>query len=174
MSKWNELLGEIGINGRVENPYWDKTKGEMSSECANTDILKEIVPFALSCAHPTYARYLGQKGRGVEHCGYCLPCLIRRAALDAAWGPGHDQTVYTVPDLRAQSLNTRTETGKQVRSFQVAIERLRRRPDLAKMLIHKPGPLTDESMRLDQLADVYRRGLIEVAHLIRGVTTIPS
>jgi len=31
MSRWNELLGELGIDGRVENPYWDKTKGEMAA-----------------------------------------------------------------------------------------------------------------------------------------------
>jgi hypothetical protein len=174
MARWNELISDLGIFGRVENPYWDKTKGEMAANCMNPDLLKQIVPYALSCAHPTYSRYLGQKGRGVEQCGYCLPCLIRRAALDMAWGSGIDTTVYTIPDLRAYPLNSQNEIGKQVRSFQVAIERLRIKPDLAKLLIHKPGPLSDEIPRLNQLADVYLRGLNEVAQLIRDVKTTPS
>lgn len=174
IARWNELLVELGINGRIENPYWNKTKGEMTAECANTDLLKQLAPLALSCAHSANARHLGVKGRGIEQCGYCLPCLIRRAALDAAWGRGHDSTPYTVPDLRAHPLGTRESNGQQVRSFQVAIERLRIRPDLARLLIHKPGPLTDESLRLDQLAAVYRRGLDEVAQLIDGVETSPG
>ena len=174
IARWNDLLVELGINGRIENPYWNKTKGEMTAECASTDLLKQFAPFALSCAHPTNARHLGVKGRGIEQCGYCLPCLIRRAALDAAWGRGNDTTPYTVPDLRAHTLGTRESNGQQVRSFQVAIERLRGRPDLARLLIHKPGPLTDESSRLGELAAVYRRGLDEVAQLINGVETSPG
>ncbi len=171
IARWNDLLVELGIGGRVENPYWDKTKGEMAAECANGLLLETVAADSLSCSSPSKARW---QGHGIEHCGYCLPCLIRRAALDAAWGAGRDSTVYTVPDLRAHALDTRESIGKQVRSFQVAIERLRGRPDLAKLLIHKPGPLTDEIPRFDQLADVYRRGLDEVARLIDGVDTRPS
>ena len=174
MARWNDLLTELGIDGRVENPYWNKTKGEMASACANKALLLKLAPHSLSCAHPANARWQGHQGRGIEHCGYCLPCLIRRAALDSAWGAGQDETTYTVLDLRAQTLDTRESTGKQVRSFQYAIERLRGNPSLANLLIHKPGSLADEATRLDQLADVYRRGLDEVARLIDGVDTRPS
>ncbi|MCR2831732.1 hypothetical protein NR402_15795 [Acidithiobacillus ferrooxidans] len=171
MARWNNLLVELGIDGRIENPYWNKTKGEMTSACTNGPLLGAVAADSLSCSSPSKARW---QGHGIEHCGYCLPCLIRRAALDAAWGAGRDSTVYTVPDLRAHPLGTRESVGKQVRSFQVAIERLRERPDLARLLIHKPGPLIDEIPRLDQLADVYWRGLNEVAQLIDGVETRPS
>lgn len=170
MARWNDLLGELGIDGRVENPCWNKTKGEMVTSCANGTLLRSLAAESLSCSSPAKSRW---QGHGIEHCGYCLPCLIRRASLDAAWGAGHDSTVYTVPDLRAHTLGTKESIGKQVRSFQFAIERLRGRPDLAKLLIHKPGSLADEIPRLDQLADVYRRGLNEVAQLIDGVTTKP-
>lgn len=171
MARWNELLIELGINGRIENPCWDKTKGEMASSCGNPALLTKLAPDSLSCSSPTKGRW---QGLGIEHCGYCLPCLIRRAALDGAWGGGADKTIYTVPDLRAKTLDTRESTGKQVRSFQYAIERLRGRPQLANLLIHKPGSLADEVTHLDQLADVYRRGLAEVARLIDGVETRPS
>lgn len=170
MSRWNDLLVELGINGRVENSYWDKTKGEMVAACANGPLLEALVADSLSCSSPSKGRW---KGHGIEHCGYCLPCLIRRAALNAAWGSDRDSTVYTVADLRAHPLSTHESLGKQVRSFQVAIERLRRNPDLARLLIHKSGPLTDEVLRLNQLADVYLRGLNEVGQLIRNVETRP-
>src|SRR3546814_15407349 len=79
MARWNDLLGELGINGEVQNPYWDKTKGEMAAACRNPALLKKLAPDSLSCSSPAKARWLGH---GIEHCGYCLPCLIRRAALE--------------------------------------------------------------------------------------------
>lgn len=171
MARWNDLLGSLGIDGEILNPYWDKTKGEMAAGCRNPALLKKLATDSLSCSSPTKGRW---QGLGIEHCGYCLPCLIRRAALMTAWGNGNDATTYTVPDLRAQPLDTRESPGKQVRSFQYAIERLKGRPELANLLIHKPGSLADEAAHLDELADVYRRGLDEVARLIDGVEARPS
>jgi hypothetical protein len=174
IARWNELLRDLGIDATVSNPYWNKTKGEMARACSNDFLLKAIGSSALSCAHPANARHLGIKGRGIEHCGYCLPCLIRRAALLSAWGAGNDATTYTVADLRAQALDTRESTGKQVRSFQYAIDRLREKPQLASLLIHKLGSLADEAAHLEELADVYRRGMGEVGSLIDGVEARPS
>lgn len=171
MARWNDLLDALGIDGEVQNPYWDRTKGEMAASCREPALLKKLAADSLSCSSPTKGRW---QGLGIEHCGYCLPCLIRRAALMAAWGAGNDATTYTVRDLRAQPLDTRESTGKQVRSFQYAIERLKGKPQLANLLIHKPGSLADEAAHLDELADVYRRGLDEVARLIDRVEARPS
>ncbi|MEY9441724.1 hypothetical protein ABIF14_008815 [Bradyrhizobium elkanii] len=167
IARWNQLLHLLGIPGVIENPYWNKTKGEMVSECTNTKLLHGLVPSSMSCSSPTKGRW---KGLATEHCGFCLPCLIRRGALLSIGDP----TTYTVLDLRASEMDTRRAEGKQIRSFQYAIERLRARPQLAKMLIHKPGPLFDELARLDALADVYTRGLNEVGVLLDGVRAGPS
>jgi hypothetical protein len=173
MARWNDLLAALGINGRVENPYWDRTKGEMVADCANKALLAKLLPDALSCASPAKARWLGQAGRAIEHCGYCLPCLIRRAALRKGLGTS-DRTGYTV-DLKAKVLDTLKAEGEQVRAFQFAIERLRQKPRLASLLIHKPGPLSDESSaRQAALAEVYQRGLDEVAAFLSGVRTAPG
>jgi len=171
MARWNDLLKVLDINGEVRNPYWDKTKGEMASSCLNTDLLKQLATDSLSCSSPTKGRW---QGLGIEHCGYCLPCIIRRAALEAAFGSKSDATQYTVPDLGAQVLDTRKAEGVQVRSFQYAIERLKKQPELANLLIHKSGSLVDEIAHLDQLADVYRRGLVEVNKLISDAQTRPK
>ena len=144
-----------GNSGRIENPYWDKTKGEMVRGCANPALLKKLVPVTLSCASPTKGRW---QGHGTQHCGYCLPCLIRRASLASITDP----TTYTVPNLRAQVWDPQTATGEQIRSFQYAVDRLHARPGIEKLLIHKPGPLTDNPQALGDLAAVYKRGLEEV------------
>lgn len=172
IARWNDALTALGILGRIDNPYWDRTKGEMVKDCANLALLRQLTPSSLSCASPTKGRW---QGHGTQHCGYCLPCLIRRAALLKGLQPDTDTTVYTVPDLTAHALDTRQSEGVQVRSFQLAIERLRARPALAQILIHKPGPLFDESsQRQAALAEVYRRGLEEVGALLTGVRTRPG
>jgi hypothetical protein len=171
MARWNELLTALGISGRVENAFWDKTKGEMVANCSNRALLLSLLPKTFSCASPTKGRWLGI---GTQHCGFCLPCLIRRAAVLKGLGT-MDPTSYTVADLATHVLNTREAEGMQVRSFQYAIERLQSRPALAEMLIHKPGPLTDQSPAgKAALADVYRRGLEEIAHLLNDVETAPG
>ncbi|MBN8502527.1 MAG: hypothetical protein J0M19_15475, partial [Sphingomonadales bacterium] len=166
MARWNDLLRALGIGGKVENPYWDRTKGEMVAECANPTLLKQLAPLSVSCSSPTKGRWT-KKPQG--HCGYCLPCLIRRASLR-----GKDSTIYGVPDLKAATLDTKQAEGQQVRSFQIAIARLSKHPGLAKVLIHKPGPLYDYPDRHNSLADVYRRGLEEVGCLLNGVRAEPS
>lgn len=172
IARWNDALGALGIQGGIENPYWDKTKGEMVRGCANGALLLRLTPHSISCASPTKGRW---QGLGTQHCGYCLPCLIRRAALVTGLSPTPDPTVYTLNDLTAHYLDTRQSEGVQVRSFQVAIDRLRARPALASILIHKPGPLIDEShSRQAALAGVYRRGLEEVGTLLAGVRTRPG
>lgn len=171
IARWNDLLEVLDVSGDVRNPYWDKTKGEMASNCLNTDLLKQLATDSLSCSSPTKGRW---QGLGIEHCGYCLPCIIRRAALESAFGSKSDATQYTVSNLGAQVLDTRKAEGVQVRSFQYAIERLKKRPQLANLLIHKPGSLADEIAHLDRLADVYRRGLLEVGQLISSAQTRPK
>lgn len=171
VARWNELLEILGIDGRLSNPYWDKTKGEMVAACENPEALARLVRSSLSCSSPTKGRWLGHS---VEHCGYCVPCLIRRAALNTGLGRGNDPTQYTLANLAARPLDTRQSEGQQIRSFQFAIERLSTNPAVAKFLIHKSGPLSDEAEHLDALANVYRRGMAKVAALLVDVNTRPN
>ena len=140
----------------------------MAAGCKKPALLAKLAPKSLSCASPTKGRWLGL---GTGHCGFCLPCLIRRAALLSTG----DSTKYALSDLTARELDTRDAQGQQIRSFQYAIEKLRQKPKLATLYIHKPGPLSDESpARLAALAGVYKRGLAELAILLAGVRATPS
>ena len=171
IARWNELLHILGMATQIENPYWDRTKGDMVASCTNRNLLRRIIGDSMSCSSPTKGRWTGH---GSEHCGFCLPCLIRRAAIRAGLGKD-DPTTYTLADLTAQNLDTRRAEGRQVRSFQLAITRLKKEPRLASILIHKPGSLSSESAgKQASLADVYRRGMIEVDNLLKGVETTPD
>jgi hypothetical protein len=172
LARWRDLLTTLDLPFEIVNPFWSRTKGEMVADCANKAVLAELITTSLSCSSPTKGRW---KGFGVGHCGYCLPCLIRRASLKKGLGRKADPTQYLDGDLTTHVLSTTQAEGQQARSFQFAIERLRSNPKLSKLLIHKPGSLRDVSPA-DQLklAGVYERGLDEVAALLANVTTSPT
>lgn len=169
IARWNEFLKILEMPVGIENPYWDKTKGEMTNECANKSLLEEIVPGSMSCSHPTEAT---RHHLPPQHCGYCLPCIIRRAALTKGFGANVDKTTYMLNDLAARPLDSTKAEGVQIRSFQYAIHRLNARPRLATTLIHLSGSLSDETPEQQAaLSEVYSRGLGEVENILKDVRT---
>lgn len=165
LEKWNKVLNMLGFNITVENIYWDKTKGEMADECKNKEFLSKVIKKSISCSSPAKAKW---KKLPPQHCGYCVPCLIRRAAMQKAFGLGKDGTDYTQESTNAILKDHVNATGSQLRSFQLAINRIKKQPNISKTLIHKPGPLKSDAEYLDRLAGVYMRGLLEVDDFING------
>lgn len=167
--RWNELLKALGIPGTISNPYWNKTKGEMIRDCANLAVLKKLAPMSVSCAHPSYKRYAKD---GIDHCGSCMPCIIRRAAFTAS--PVADPTQYRLADLAGKPLDSTSSAGIQIRAIQHALLRLGANSELSKLWIHKPGPLMEDLDKLADLAAVYARGMTEVGKVVQNVQTISS
>lgn len=161
LNLWNQMLDVIGLDLEIVNPYWNKTKGEMASECLNKDVLNNLMRISMSCSAPGKVRW---KGLTPQHCGYCVPCIIRRAAMFRAFGG--DVTEYSSPNLKKLIADRESSEGIQIRSFQYAIDRVKNNPEIAKMLIHKPGPLAKDAFYLDELAGTYVRGLLEVNSFI--------
>lgn len=91
VTKLQNILTKAVLNVDIKNPYRLKTKGEMFHECKDQDLLKRLAPISTSCGR--YERH------GMQHCGRCVPCLIRRAAFHR-WGNG-DSTGYKFEDLSA-------------------------------------------------------------------------
>jgi 7-cyano-7-deazaguanine synthase in queuosine biosynthesis len=75
-----KLLTKLGITTKLKNPYWNKTKGELLKGCSDKKTLQLTYNDSVSC---------GKRGRrghwdkrsGTNHCGVCMPCIYRRAAL---------------------------------------------------------------------------------------------
>lgn len=79
--KLQEFLSGIGIDIEITNPYQLKTKGEMLAECENKSLLNGLINRTISCSHSKRKGEWTRKGDGEKNCGYCIPCLIRRASV---------------------------------------------------------------------------------------------
>lgn len=162
LSCWNDLIFDLGFDFSMRNPFWNKTKGEMAAECLNKDLLYRLMPLSMSCSSPGKERY---RGISPQHCGYCLPCIIRRAAMNRAFG--EDNTTYANNSVAEMVNERQQEKGVQIRSIQYAIERVKDDPEFARYAIFKPGPLDMDEGYLFELADTYYRGLMEVDQWIQ-------
>ncbi len=161
LKMWNDLLSNLGLDLKIINPYWNKTKGEMASECQNRQELFDIIKYSCSCSSPGKARW---SKLSPQHCGYCVPCIIRRAAIYKAFGK--DSTTYTYSSIKGLEKDHASVRGQQLRSFQYVIQKIKSNPELAEIYIHKSGPLENDKVYLNELADTYRRGLLEVDSFI--------
>jgi hypothetical protein len=81
-----KLLDGLGVPARLQLPYRFKTKGEMLAECRNQTLLSTLASDSTSCG-----RF---RTNNRQHCGRCVPCMIRRSAFKA-WGPAKDHTSYS-------------------------------------------------------------------------------
>ncbi|WP_454796524.1 Qat anti-phage system QueC-like protein QatC [Novosphingobium lindaniclasticum] len=173
MARVCELLAGLGLTVRLYNRYRFKTKGMMAKECRAQDLLMAEAMHTMSCSSPAKARYARNKAdRTPKHCGHCVPCLIRRAAIVEAFAT--DDTPYQVPSLTDHVLNSAKAEGNHVRGFQVAFARMRRKPGRARFDIHRPGPLTDHPDDLAEYEKVYVEGMKEVQRLLAGVKAWPT
>ncbi len=168
MARFNELLSLLGMKVTLSNPYGFRTKGEMVSGCLDPDFIASEARNTMSCSSPAKARW---QGATPMHCGFCVPCLIRRASLVA--GLGADDTDYHLADLKTANLNSAKAEGMHVRSFQHALDRLKKNPSRAASDIHLPGPLVDHPKDLVRFENVYRDGMREVEVLLAGVRAAP-
>jgi 7-cyano-7-deazaguanine synthase in queuosine biosynthesis len=169
MSCVQRLFAHLGLQAELKNPYAHQTKGEMAKACADVAFLTKEARNTMSCSSPAKARWAKDESqRQPKHCGYCVPCLIRRAALQE--GLGMDNTDYQVADLTARPLNTRKAEGRDVRSFQLALSRLAQHPQRARFDIRRPGPLVGDAAAWER---VYVAGLQEVGRLLRDVQARP-
>ena len=165
MARWQELLDDLGIGAKLLNPYRFKTKGEMLSECASSSFIAANYDVTVSCSSIAKGRW---KKRPQRHCGYCAPCLIRRASIEAVFGK--DATAYSIADLHARPLDAQKAESADIRAFQMMHRRLGNNPDLARVLIFKPGPLDDHpATEISDYADVFKRGIAEVGALVGAV-----
>lgn len=168
LARYNQLLAELGIPTQLINPYRHCTKGEMVAQCLNQQLLRATVADTISCSSANKARW---DGNSPGHCGHCVPCLIRRAALLKLGVP--DPTIYHLSNLVSQNHASDRSEGEHIRSFQLAIHRLNQQPNVAPILVQKAGPLSDHPGELAVFAAMYQRGLGEVEQLLTGVKAVP-
>jgi hypothetical protein len=145
------LLKEINIKVDIKNPYQFKTKGEMVKECKEISFLEENIVNTMSCSHPDQGRMNGETEP--LHCGNCLPCIIRRAAINAS--NLLDKTRY-----RDESGPTATSNNL---SYSIGLRKFDRK--FSFLTIQTSGPITDN---IKEFSELYIRGMEELNNFLEG------
>lgn len=104
------LWDDLGIGATFDSPYKYRTKGEILSQCLDQPLMRRLLARTTSC---------GKYGRLNEHCGRCVPCLVRRAAFFEAGIP--DPTL----SYRYGNLVTNAPSGNANDAQAVAVAYLR-------------------------------------------------
>ena len=89
LKTFRDIIAKLGLKVGVINPYEKMTKGEMVQACADKDYLMSIVAMSNSCGKRSKHQY-NYDYRNASHCGRCMPCMYRKAALIGE----HDATSY--------------------------------------------------------------------------------
>jgi hypothetical protein len=157
------VLAALGLNIPLVTPYRFFTKGQMLLRCEAPDVLKEFVHMTNSCARPNDRN--ADPTRNQNHCGYCVPCIIRRAAMYAANLDDPSRYRYDVHADR-DLLLAMPERRKDLWAFEMALARAKHRATISDVL--RAGPLKASSEEVDQYVQVYRDGLDEASQFLRG------
>ncbi|MCG2739230.1 MAG: hypothetical protein L6300_03200, partial [Syntrophaceae bacterium] len=166
ISLFSQLLVSLGIIHPLILPYRFMTKGEMLRQVTDQELLARTVPSSMSCAHPEAERWRG--GSSDRHCGYCLPCIIRQAAVYNANLPDGPMSVDIINDPPDHS----SRKGQDLRAVKIALRRLRNRPRHRIIFdILDSGPIPQED--IPDYLDVYQRGMEEVRAFIERRTLQP-
>jgi 7-cyano-7-deazaguanine synthase in queuosine biosynthesis len=157
---YRKLLEALGINVVLRTPYRFMTKGEMLKNCKNQEILKSGIHSTMSCSRPQAGRF--HKRPVGQHCGYCVPCIIRRASL---YSVGLDAEARNT-DVLSPHIRPNTAQGFDKRAFLMAIARLKDMTPLqVTSEVMSAGPV--DVSELDGLTAVFTRGMEEVDRFLR-------
>ncbi|MGE3413599.1 MAG: Qat anti-phage system QueC-like protein QatC [Dehalococcoidia bacterium] len=152
LRRLEEILAALGLAHPIENPFRLKTKGEVLAESSNRALLARLAPRTVSCSHGEAPRW---RDRQQGNCGYCYPCLIRRASMhrvgldgpaDYSWDALTDPTVWRDPQLK---------TGRDLRALTASLAGPVRPSDVLRN-----GPIP--SGEAGAFFDLYRRGRDEI------------
>lgn len=123
----------------------------MLVECKNQEFMTAYLNNTMSCSHPDLGRMYSEKES--RHCGYCLPCVIRQAAILHAGindnGSYRDRLFESGPN------------AKTIRnSYLLGLKKFN--PDVAFMTIQLNGPIDTIDFQ----------NTIALACIVRGNTAI--
>lgn len=150
MGMLQSLLTGLNIDITLVNPFQMQTKGEMMKSCKDLNFLNTHYQDTLSCSHPDQGRWTGE---AVGHCGECLPCTIRKAAIKAAGL--NDATIYRH--------HYETETGLEaLYSYKLGLAT----PKDSYAAVQISGPITE---CLQEYVSLYERGIKELENLINSL-----
>lgn len=153
------VMDMVGIDVELENPYAQKTKGEMMMACASQQRLAAMASRTVSCGK--------WKRKGVQ-CGRCVPCLIRRASFHAAgW---QDRTTYSPEGNNLLRFFNYEAGSDDLMAMMLASEGLE---DMdMDAWVAKTGPMPLAVADRDARVEAVYRGMIEVKDFLASQNLI--
>lgn len=158
MHRMRQVLDLLGLGHAMDNPHRLLTKGEVLQGSSNQKLLLRLAPQSVSCSHPEAPRW-AKRPQG--NCGYCYPCLIRRAAMRHV---GRDRVKghYAWDALKdAELLARSSERGRSLRALAASLGREERVEDI---LANGRIP----NGEVPAFFDLYRRGRAELRKWLKG------
>ena len=153
-------LRPLGMTNPLHTPFALSTKGECLERCADVALLKRLADLSVSCSHPSRRQYWNR--RASRNCGYCVPCIYRRAAL---YSIGVDEGMKYGRDICAGELSL-DSPEESANDFRAIVSYLRRDPSVEEIQreIHAIAPIASAK----EHARTVRRGIEEVRAFLRG------
>lgn len=115
LDKLQGVLNALRLHVIIERPYAFKTKGELLKECTDQSVLSKLIARSTSCGRYGYYNY--------QHCGRCVPCLVRRASFLSSGIPDTTLTRYHFQHLANAGRKTGANDIGAVASAVLRIER---------------------------------------------------
>ena len=153
---------EAGIIQELRNPFRDLAKGEMLARSRNQGLLEKLAPLSISCARPVAGRWQKEAGGA---CGYCYPCLVRRAALHRlGWDRGRDYRLDVLAG--GEGLRHRVK-GSNLRALCLALKTWEENPQEILARLCWGGPSENLSQQVALARRLLGAGFGEMAQWLR-------
>jgi 7-cyano-7-deazaguanine synthase in queuosine biosynthesis len=156
------LWQAAGFSHPLVNPYRLRTKGDLVRGCRHRELLQQLYARSLSCSRPVVSRWRRQPAGA---CGYCYPCLMRRAALHSlGWDDGGD---YLLDVLAAPETLRHRIRGRDLRALLLALRTWEETPEEVAARLWPAAPSEDLAALSGQAREVLPRGFGELGRFFR-------
>lgn len=160
IKRFQNALGLMGVDVKIDNPYLLKTKGEMLIENKNIDLIKQLATKTLSCSHGG-GHTSTWINRDSLNCGYCIPCTIRRASINK-FSKDLDKCSEYGHKLHASEINLNSSEKKlDILALSYFLNK-----ELTKDQLIREVKLMAKIDDVDQVADMLLRGYTEIKEYI--------
>ncbi len=159
---FSQLLQKLSVEHEIINPFQFLSKREVVETVQKTSAFQELYPLTISCSHPCNSRW--QRLPSPSNCGYCYPCLIRKASLI---GLDTDSTPYNPSKYSSveELLKTNALSASDIKALIAALHRYKNSDDsMLKRLIRTTGPISEENLTMH--LHVYKSTMEDVSKLL--------
>jgi hypothetical protein len=135
----------------------------MLRRCRHRELLGQLFGASLSCARPVVSRW---QGGAAGACGYCYPCLMRRAALHAVgWDRGE---AYRWDGLAAPEILAHRVRGRDLRALLLAVKTWEASPAEVEARLMLGTCFEDMPAHFLAARDLLARGFKEIGDFFRA------